>query len=120
MSPKADTYKPSILASRSAKKSGGLGGAKKSGSLGAQKVKANFDDLESAALKKDKEAAASTASQGAGAAKGGAPMQASITSMSLAYTELSLDEKRREEKMKTMDPKKKEQVRSTLLMSGFL
>jgi len=123
MSPKTDTYKPTLLAGRNAKKSSGLG-AKKAGGLGAQKVKANFNDIESAALQKEKDSAAASLSAisggGGSSVKGGGVTGGGgqkITSMNLAYNELSLDEKKREEKMKNMDPKKREQVR--ILLSVF-
>jgi len=37
-------------------------------------------------------------------------MSVSTTSLSLAYNELSIDSKKRDEKMKNLDPKKKEQM----------
>jgi len=37
-------------------------------------------------------------------------MFVSTTSLSLAYNELSIDSKKRDEKMKNLDPKKKEQM----------
>lgn len=116
-SPKG-SYQPTILGGRKAgggAKKGGLG-AKKTGGLGAQKVAANFSAIETAALEKEKEEAA--VKLAAAQAKPAPSTAASEASLNLAYKELSLDEKKREEKLKSMDPKKKEQMERLGMAAG--
>ncbi|KAK2179105.1 hypothetical protein NP493_513g01006 [Ridgeia piscesae] len=75
--------------------------------LGAQKVKANFSAIESAAHQKDKDA-----EQMAAASRIETKVdEKKMSSLRFAYeNQMTLDQKRNEEKMKKMDPKKADQM----------
>lgn len=83
----------------------GLGGKR---GLGAQRVSANFDDIEKEAEKLDRlreQANSEAASQ--------VPpeeQEKQIASVRLAYKDLSLEQKKTEEKLRQVDPKKAEQL----------
>lgn len=101
--------KPTIGQRKPQAKKGGLG-AKKSGGLGAQKVKKDFAEIEREAeladlgrLKAAEEDKISAQNREEDEAKAAA-------SMRLAYQDLSLEQKKTEEKIRTIDPKKANQV----------
>ncbi|KAL0272711.1 UNVERIFIED_CONTAM: hypothetical protein PYX00_005575 [Menopon gallinae] len=106
----AEGERKSIIGGRKpAAKRTGLGG-KKGGGLGAQKVQTNFADLEREAelLDQLKEKQAEEAKMLA--EKLLEEEQKQIASMRLAYQDLSLQQKKEEEKLKQIDPKKAQQI----------
>ncbi|ELT91095.1 hypothetical protein CAPTEDRAFT_181150 [Capitella teleta] len=104
----AQSRKP-IIATRKAPKKSGLG-VKKGGFGGAQKVKQNFADIESQAVQRDKERDAMTTVLKQQEGKSKEDEEKRLTNLKLAYKDLSVDEKRRDDSMKKMDPKKKQQL----------
>ncbi|XP_064629606.1 ADP-ribosylation factor GTPase-activating protein 2-like isoform X2 [Lineus longissimus] len=85
-------------------------GNKKGKGLGAQRVKTDFSEIESQAALRDKEKetlANMAAKQEVLTQEGEEKKMASIR---LAYQDLSLERKRQDERMKNMDPKRKEQA----------
>jgi len=103
------TRKPTIGQRKPQNKKGGLG-AKKTGGLGAQKVKKDFAEIEREAeladqgrLKAAEDAKIATENRQEDEAKAAA-------SMRLAYQDLSLEQKKTEEKFRQIDPKKANQV----------
>jgi ADP-ribosylation factor GTPase-activating protein 2/3 len=77
-------------------------------------VTTNFSELESAVIKKEKEQTMLAASAASVTAATAPPQRQNsehdAASLSLAYKELSMDSKKMDEKMKNLDPKKKEQL----------
>nr|XP_002740329.1 PREDICTED: ADP-ribosylation factor GTPase-activating protein 2-like isoform X1 [Saccoglossus kowalevskii] len=99
---KAEPRKSTIGQRKPASAKKGLGTRK---GVGAQKVKIDFDAIESQALKEDMkrhEAATKPKSQD--------EINAEAASMRLAYQDLSLQKKKEEDKLKSADPKKAQQM----------
>lgn len=101
--------KPTIGQRKPQNKKGGLG-AKKTGGLGAQKVKKDFAEIEREAeladlgrLKAAEDAKIEAQNREENEAKAAA-------SMRLAYQDLSLEQKKTEDKIRQLDPKKANQV----------
>jgi len=100
--------KPTIGARKpGAKKPGGLGGKK---GLGATKVTKDFSQIEKEAEMADNLAVTRREEAKAEAAKTKEEEEAQMASMRLAYQDLSVQQKKNEEKLAKMDPKKAQQV----------
>ncbi|XP_078000490.1 ADP-ribosylation factor GTPase-activating protein 2-like isoform X2 [Glandiceps talaboti] len=98
---KAEPRKSTIGQRKPASAKKGLGAKK---GVGAQKVKLDFDALESQAQKEDQR------KQEAAKPKSKEEAEAEMTSMRLAYQDLSVQQKKQEEKLKTTNPKKAQQM----------
>ncbi|XP_047003564.1 ADP-ribosylation factor GTPase-activating protein 2 isoform X4 [Schistocerca americana] len=85
-----------------------LGGKK--GGLGAQKVNANFAEIEKEATMADQLKLQAAEEAKLNAEKAAEEEEKRMLSMRLAYKDLSLQQKKQEEKLKQVDPKKAEQV----------
>ncbi|XP_049765238.1 ADP-ribosylation factor GTPase-activating protein 2 isoform X2 [Schistocerca cancellata] len=85
-----------------------LGGKK--GGLGAQKVNANFAEIEKEATMADQQKLQAAEEAKLNAEKAAEEEEKRMLSMRLAYKDLSLQQKKQEEKLKQVDPKKAEQV----------
>lgn len=104
------TRKPTIGQRKPQAKKGGLGAKKTGGGLGAQKVKKDFAEIEREAELADlgRQKAAQDEVE---ALKNREENEAkAAASMRLAYQDLSLEQKKAEEKIRTIDPKKANQV----------
>lgn len=107
--------KPTIGARKpGAKKPGGLGGKK---GLGATKVTKDFSQIEKEAEMADNLVVARKEEAKAEAARTKEEEAAQMASMRLAYQDLSVQQKKNEEKLAKMDPKKAQQ--SERLGMGF-
>lgn len=85
------------------------GAAKKGKGLGAQRVKTNFNEIESRAQQLDKEREDLEALHRVNYVKSQDEGK-QMASMRLAYQDLSLERKKKEDKLKITDPKKAEQL----------
>ncbi|CAG2062377.1 unnamed protein product [Timema podura] len=83
-------------------------GAKKGG-LGAHKVKTNFADIEREATMADQLKVQAAEEAKMAAERSAEEQQKHMASMRLAYQDLGLQQKKEEEKMKRVDPKKAQQ-----------
>ena len=101
--------KPTIGQRKPQAKKGGLG-AKKTGGLGAQKVKKDFAEIEREAELADmgRQKAAEEEKEMSKNREENEAKQAA--SMRLAYQNLSMEQKKTEDKIRTIDPKKANQV----------
>merc|ERR1711962_310275 len=90
-------------------KKGGLG-AKKTGGLGAQKVKKDFAEIEREAELADLGRQKAVEDEKVSAQNKEEEEVKAAASMRLAYQDLSLEQKKTEEKIRTVDPKKANQV----------
>ncbi|XP_070541563.1 ADP-ribosylation factor GTPase-activating protein 2-like isoform X4 [Ptychodera flava] len=98
---KAEPRKSTIGGRKPASAKKGLGAKK---GVKAQKVKIDFDAIESQAQKEDQR------KQEAAKPKTKEEAEAEMTSMRLAYQDLSMQQKKEEAKMKSVDPKKAQQM----------
>lgn len=105
---KLGTRKPTIGQRKPAKK-GGLG-AKKSGGLGAQKVKKDFSEIEKEAEIADQVKYKLDEDRKIDEAKRIEDESKAAANMRLAYQDLSLQQKKQEEKLRNVDAKKAAQV----------
>jgi len=104
------TRKPTIGQRKPQAKKGGLG-AKKTGGLGAQKVKKDFAEIEREAELADLGRQKAVEEEKTTSSKPKIEDEAqAAASMRLAYQELSLDQKKTEDKIRTVDPIKANQV----------
>ncbi|KAF4517162.1 hypothetical protein B566_EDAN006461 [Ephemera danica] len=102
------TRKPTIGGRKPPAKKGGLGAKK--GGLGAQRVKANFDDIEREAQIADEQKERAEEDAKKALEVKAEEEEKQIVSMRLAYQDLSVQQKKEEEKMKVSNPKKAEQM----------
>ncbi|XP_023725166.1 ADP-ribosylation factor GTPase-activating protein 2 isoform X3 [Cryptotermes secundus] len=100
--------KPTIGGRKPQAKRLGLGAKK--GGLGAQKVKANFADIEREAAMADQLKVQAAEEAKVMAERTAEEEQKQIASMRLAYQDLSLQQKKEQEKLKQVDPVKAQQV----------
>lgn len=100
--------KPTIGGRKQQTKRSGLGAKK--GGLGAQKVKANFDEIEREAAMADQLKVQAAEEAKLMAEKTVEEEQKQIASMRLAYQDLSLQQKKEQEKLKHIDPMKAQQI----------
>jgi ADP-ribosylation factor GTPase-activating protein 2/3 len=103
----AESRVPTIGTRKPAANKKSLGGKK---GLGAQKVTTNFMELESEALRKESEKERMLTALSAQQTLTAEQEDKKMASLKLAYQDLSVDEKKRSEKMKNLDPKKREQM----------
>ncbi|XP_060601717.1 ADP-ribosylation factor GTPase-activating protein 2-like isoform X7 [Ruditapes philippinarum] len=80
------------------------------GGFGAQKVKTDFKEIENRAEQRDKERESMAANMAIQEAKTKEEQEKQMASMRLAYQDMSMERKKQEEKLKTSDPKKAEQM----------
>ncbi|XP_053397459.1 ADP-ribosylation factor GTPase-activating protein 2-like isoform X3 [Mercenaria mercenaria] len=80
------------------------------GGFGAQKVKTDFKEIESRAEQRDKDRESMAANMAIQEAKTKEEQEKQLASMRLAYQDMSMERKKQEEKLKTSDPKKAEQM----------
>ena len=96
-------------------------GAKKTGGLGAQKVKKDFAEIEREAELADLGRQKAVEEEKTTSSKPKIEDEAqAAASMRLAYQELSLDQKKTEDKIRTVDPKKANQVRYFPILLKFI
>ncbi|XP_066998688.1 ADP-ribosylation factor GTPase-activating protein 2 isoform X2 [Anabrus simplex] len=110
LSPSADPpqdRKPTIGVRKAQPKRPGLGAKK---GLGAQKVKANFAEIEREAVLADQLKVQQAEEAKLMAEKTAEEEQNQIASMRLAYQDLSIQQKKEEDKLKQVDPKKAQQL----------
>ncbi|XP_069696142.1 ADP-ribosylation factor GTPase-activating protein 2 isoform X2 [Periplaneta americana] len=100
--------KPTIGGRKPQTKRAGLG--TKKGGLGAQKVKTNFAEIEREAALADQLKVQAAEEAKLMAEKSAEEEQKQIASMRLAYQDLSLQQKKEEEKLKQVDPMKAQQI----------
>ncbi|GFG36942.1 hypothetical protein Cfor_12477 [Coptotermes formosanus] len=100
--------KPTIGSRKQQTKRSGLGAKK--GGLGAQKVKANFAEIEREAAMADQLKVQAAEEAKLMAEKTAEEEQKQIASMRLAYQDLSLQQKKEQEKLKHVDPVKAQQI----------
>jgi len=103
------TRKPTIGQRKTQPKKGGLG-AKKTGGLGAQKVKKDFAEIEREAELADLGRQKAVEEEKVVEKNKEEDEAKAAASMRLAYQDLSLEQKKTEEKIRTVDPKKAKQV----------
>ncbi|XP_046665947.1 ADP-ribosylation factor GTPase-activating protein 2-like isoform X2 [Homalodisca vitripennis] len=102
--------KPTIGGRKPPAKKTGLG-SKKVGGLGAQRVKADFAEIEREAELADKlKESRIKEKTPVVPEKSPEEQEAQLTSIRLAYQDISLQQKKEEEKLKSVDPKKAKQV----------
>ncbi|KAK2141663.1 hypothetical protein LSH36_1059g01048 [Paralvinella palmiformis] len=104
----AEPRKSTIGSRKPAASKKGLGTRK--GGLGAQKVKTNFDEIENAALQRDKHREQLSEMAVSQEKQLKEDESKKLANMRLAYKDMGLEEKRRDDKMKNFDPRKKEQA----------
>ncbi|XP_040571750.1 ADP-ribosylation factor GTPase-activating protein 3 isoform X2 [Lepeophtheirus salmonis] len=97
--------KSTIMNKRSSAKKGGLGAKKLGGGLGATKVKKDFSEIE-----KEAEMADQIRSKMADESTKKVDEEEITSSMRLAYHDISVQQKKKEDNLKKTDPKKAEQV----------
>lgn len=105
---KAAPRKPTIGAKKPAAKKGGLGAKK--GGLGAQRVTKDFAEIEKEAELADQIALTRTEAAKVEPARNPEEEARAMASMRLAYQDLSLQQKREEERLKKLDPTKAAQI----------
>lgn len=103
--PVGDAPKSTIGVRKIQSRKPGLGG-KKAGGLGATKVKTNFDEIEQRATMADQMKEAPIVEKKLTVEE----EEQAITSVRLAYQDLSIQRQKVEDKMKTMDPNKAKQM----------
>lgn len=103
--PMGDAPKSTIGVRKIQSRKPGLGG-KKAGGLGATKVKTNFEEIEQRATMADQMKEAPVIEKKLTAEE----EEQAITSVRLAYQDLSMQRQKVEDKMKTMDPNKAKQM----------
>jgi len=103
------TRKPTIGQRKTQPKKGGLG-AKKTGGLGAQKVKKDFAEIEREAELADLGRKKAVEEEKVVEKNKEEDEAKAAASMRLAYQDLSIEQKKTEEKIRTVDPKKANQV----------
>ncbi|XP_063236524.1 ADP-ribosylation factor GTPase-activating protein 2 [Bacillus rossius redtenbacheri] len=101
--------KPTIGVRKPVSKRPGMMGGKKGG-LGAQKVKTNFADLERDAARADQLKVQAAEEARLVSERSAEEEQKRMASMRLAYQDLSVQQKKEEEKLKKVDPKKAQQI----------
>ncbi|XP_067951508.1 ADP-ribosylation factor GTPase-activating protein 2-like [Watersipora subatra] len=106
VSPKIAEPRKSTIGQRKPPAKKGLGGK----GMGATRLKANFSDIETAALKADKDKEESIRNHAAMEAKNIEDAERQLASARLAYKDLAIEKRKHEEKLKHMDPKKQEQA----------
>nr|CAD7591678.1 unnamed protein product [Timema genevievae] len=99
--------KPTIGGRKTIPKRSGMGAKK--GGLGAHKVKTNFADIEREATMADQLKVQAAEEAKMAAERSAEEQQKHMASMRLAYQDLGLQQKKEEEKMKRVDPKKAQQ-----------
>nr|CAD7264331.1 unnamed protein product [Timema shepardi] len=99
--------KPTIGGRKTIPKRSGMGAKK--GGLGAHKVKTNFADIEREATMADQLKVQAAEEAKMAAERLAEEQQKHMASMRLAYQDLGLQQKKEEEKMKRVDPKKAQQ-----------
>lgn len=82
----------------------------KKGGFGAQRVKINFQEVENDALKRDKNKELFEQNKAVEETTTKEDEEKKLISMRLAYKDLSIDAKMRGDKLKSMDPKKADQL----------
>jgi len=104
------TRKPTIGQRKTQPKKGGLGAKKTGGGLGAQKVKKDFAEIEREAELADLGRHKAVEDEKIAAQTREEDQAKAAASMRLAYQDLSLEQKKTEEKIRNVDPKKANQV----------
>nr|CAD7202493.1 unnamed protein product [Timema douglasi] len=103
----SEDRKPTIGGRKPIPKRSGMG--VKKGGLGAHKVKTNFADIEREATMADQLKVQAAEEAKMAAERSAEEQQKHMASMRLAYQDLGLQQKKEEEKMKRVDPKKAQQ-----------